>query len=64
MPTPPRHPELHAREVELLRPLHWLALAWRDMERCPTAGVMHGLVLALIGGALFWLARHAFWWFS
>lgn len=64
MPTPPRHPELHAREVELLRPLHWLALAWRDMERCPTAGVMHGLVLALIGGALFWLARHAFWWIA
>ena len=55
---------LHAREVELLRPLHWLALAWRDMERCPTAGVMHGLVLAVIGGALFWLARHAFWWMA
>ncbi len=63
-PQAPRQARLHAREVELLRPLHWLALAWRDMERCPTAGVMHGLVLAVIGGALFWLARHAFWWLA
>ena len=65
MTTPtPHHPELLVREVELLRPLQWLALAWRDMERCPTAGVMHGLVLALIGGGCFWFARHAFWWLA
>jgi uncharacterized membrane protein len=64
MSTPARPAQLHPREVELLRPMHWLALAWRDMERCPTAGVMHGLILALIGGAMFWLARHAFWWLA
>ncbi len=65
MPPPsPRHPELLVREVEWLRPLQWLALAWRDMERCPTAGVMHGLILAVIGGAMFWFARHAFWWLA
>ena len=65
MNTPsPRPPELLVREVELLRPLQWLALAWRDMERCPTAGVTHGLILAVIGGAMFWFARHAFWWLA
>ena len=51
------HPEPIIKEVDVLRPMHWLALAWRDMERCPTAGVTHGLLLALVGGALFWVAR-------
>ena len=62
--TPTPHPRLEAREVEMSRPIHWLALAWRDMERCPTPGVIHGLILAITGGALFWYARHDFWWIA
>ncbi len=63
MTTPPApHPQLEAKSIEIARPLHWLALAWKDIERCPTAGVAHGLILAVIGGSLFWFARHDFWW--
>ena len=50
------HPDLAPKDIEMMRPMHWLALAWKDMERCPTAGVTHGLILALIGGCLFWFA--------
>ena len=64
MTSPIPHPELEARDIEMFRPMHWLALAWRDMERCPTAGVTHGLILAIIGGGLFWFARHDFWWIA
>jgi uncharacterized membrane protein len=60
----PPHPKLEAREVEMSRPMHWLVLAWRDMERCPMPGVIHGLILALTGAALFWYARHDFWWIA
>ena len=55
---------MQAKDIEVLRPLHWLALAWKDVERCPTAGVTHGLILAIIGGGLFWFARHEFWWIA
>lgn len=58
------HPEPIIKEVDMLRPMHWLALAWHDMERCPTAGVTHGLLMAVVGGALFWVARHDFWWIA
>ena len=64
MTTPLPHPELEAQDIEMFRPMHWLALAWRDMERCPTAGVTHGLMLALVGGGLFWFVRHDFWWIA
>ena len=55
---------MQAKNIEVMRPLHWLALAWRDMERCPTAGITHGLILAIIGGGLVWFARHEFWWIA
>jgi len=29
--------------------------------RCPLPGLLHGLLLALFGAALFWTARHQFW---
>ena len=58
------HPNLEVKDIEMFRPMHWLALAWKDMERCPTAGVTHGLILAIIGGGLFWFARQEFWWIA
>ncbi len=62
MQQTPQHPELEVIDIEMFRPMHWLALAWKDIERCPTAGVVHGLILAVVSGGLFWLARHQFWW--
>jgi uncharacterized membrane protein len=56
-----QHPELEVIDIEMFRPMHWLGLAWKDIERCPTAGVVHGLILALVSGGLFWFARHDFW---
>lgn len=37
------------REVALSRPLHWLALGWRDTRRAPLASLLHGLVVAAGG---------------
>jgi uncharacterized membrane protein len=52
------------RRIPLLRPLGWLARGWRDLMRCPLPGLVHGLAMALFGGALFWWARHQFWWLA
>jgi len=52
------------RNVPLLRPLGWLIAGWRDFMRCPLPGLLHGLLLALFGGVLFWSARHEFWLLS
>lgn len=58
------HPELEVKNIDILRPMQWLALAWKDMERCPTAGATHGLIIALVCGGLFWFVRHSFWWIA
>jgi uncharacterized membrane protein len=52
------------RHIPLLRPLGWLALGWRDLVRCPLPGLLHGLALALFGGALLLLAHRHFWLLS
>jgi uncharacterized membrane protein len=53
-----RHP---VRQVPLSRPLHWLALGWRDLLRCPLPGLLHGLAMAGFGALLILLARDRFW---
>jgi uncharacterized membrane protein len=50
--------------VPLLRPLHWLALGWADLLRCPLPGLLHGGVAALFGAALTALARDRFWFLA
>lgn len=52
------------RTVPVLRPLGWLAAGWRDFMRCPLPGLLHGLLLAVFGAALFWAARSQFWLLS
>lgn len=52
------------RHIPLLRPLGWLARGWRDLLRCPLPGLLHGLALALFGGALVVLAHDSFWLLS
>jgi len=67
MPRTTRHGALQhslrhrVRSVSVGRPLHWLARGWADFSRHPLPGLLHGAVLAILGGALFVLARHAFW---
>jgi uncharacterized membrane protein len=57
----PTRPATAVRTVPLLRPLHWLALGWRDLVRCPLPGLLHGLAMAAFGGLLLALARDRFW---
>ncbi|WP_298831182.1 DUF2189 domain-containing protein [uncultured Piscinibacter sp.] len=52
------------RTVPLLRPLGWLVVGWRDFVRCPLPGLLHGVLLAVFGGALLWAARNQFWLLS
>ena len=52
------------RAIPALRPLGWLGRGWRDLMRCPLPGLLHGLLLALFGAALFTLAHDRFWLLS
>lgn len=67
MHTPPPHvpspspADPVVRTIDLLRPLHWLALGWRDMARCGWISVAHGLVLALGGALIAAIAYQRFW---
>lgn len=52
------------RTVPWLRPLGWLGAGWRDFVRCPLPGLLHGLLVAVFGAALLWVARNHFWLLS
>jgi uncharacterized membrane protein len=56
---PARLPAVH--RLDLLRPMHWLMLAWRDMALCGWISFAHGLVLALFGLVILALAHDRFW---
>lgn len=58
-PLPPQAPIVHT--IPLLRPLHWLSMAWRDIVRCPVLSIAHGLVVALFGALLSIIAYDRFW---
>ncbi len=49
------------KAVPWLRPLGWLARGWRDVLACPMLSLAHGLVLALCGAGIFYVARDRFW---
>lgn len=48
--------------VNLHSPWLWLTLGWRDLRQNPLPGLLHGVVLALFGALLVWLAHDQFWW--
>jgi len=52
------------RQVEMIHSLQWLALAWKDIERCPYISVAHGLVLAVFGALLAVAAYDRFWFMA
>jgi uncharacterized membrane protein len=43
------------------QPLQWLALGFKDLARAPLLSLMHGLVLAMVGGFITLLAHDQFW---
>lgn len=47
--------------VTLRSPLHWLALGWADLRRNPLPGLAHGVLIAVFGALLLWIARERFW---
>ena len=49
------------RTITVMQPLHWLALAWRDMARCGWISFAHGLVLSLLGAGILFIAHDRFW---
>jgi uncharacterized membrane protein len=49
------------RQIGLLQPLEWLALAWHDMARCGWLSFAHGLVLTLVGWLILLVAHDRFW---
>ncbi len=49
--SPPDAPPVAVRSIPATRPLHWLALGWRDMRRAGMPSLIHGVIVAL-GGLL------------
>lgn len=66
MPANPANPHpnnavVSVRTVELLAPLHWLALGWRDLTRAGWISLLHGVVLAAFGLLLLLAGHQKFW---
>jgi uncharacterized membrane protein len=51
----------NVRTITLAQPMRWLALAWRDLVACGWISLAHGLVTALCGLAIAFVARDRFW---
>lgn len=49
------------RRVPLLRPIGWLLAGGRDLVRCPTVALFHGVLIAAFGALLISVARDEFW---
>jgi uncharacterized membrane protein len=49
------------RTIGFHQPVHWLVLAWQDIDRCRWVSFVHGLVPCVFGLLLLTLARHHFW---
>lgn len=52
---------LSVRTVDLRSVARWLGRGAADLRRCPVPGLLHGLVAAVFGAVLLWLARDRFW---
>ena len=65
-PLPPRPPRgtlplPPVRQVALSAPFTWLALGWRDLWRVGWPSLLHGVVMALFGALLVYVAHDRFW---
>jgi len=43
------------------QPLQWLALGFKDFSKSPCLSTLHGLILAIWGAVITWLAHDRFW---
>lgn len=49
------------RSVPLFSPVNWLVAGWRDFQRCPLPGLLHGVMVAVFGASLCWWIPDRFW---
>jgi uncharacterized membrane protein len=47
--------------IDSKKPLSWLYLGWKDICHSPWLSLTHGLVMAICGGLITWLAHDRFW---
>jgi uncharacterized membrane protein len=59
--SPPSTPVPPVRQVALTRPLHWLALGWRDLTRVPMPSLLHGMLVS-VGGWIILGVTLKFWY--
>ncbi|MFM7461021.1 MAG: DUF2189 domain-containing protein, partial [Burkholderiales bacterium] len=57
----PRADHAVVRKVSARQPYRWLANGWRDVWRCPSVSLAHGVAVAVFGAALLIVARDRFW---
>lgn len=47
--------------VDMISPTRWIERGWEDLRANPLPGLVHGLVLTIVGWCLLWLAHDRFW---
>ncbi len=47
--------------IVLDQPLQWLALGFKDFSKSPWLSTLHGLILAIWGAVITWVAHDRFW---
>jgi uncharacterized membrane protein len=67
-PLPEQTQTKHARlslpcvlSIDVKQPLYWLYLGLKDIGHSPWLSLAHGLVIAMGGGLITWLAHDRFW---
>lgn len=52
------------RTIGPAQPFSWLRRAWHDLSRCGWISLLHGVVIALIGALMLWVAHDRFWFMA
>jgi uncharacterized membrane protein len=50
---------LKLADLSLADPFKWLALGWKDFQRCPKVGLFYGACFFVMGHALWWVLQAA-----
>jgi uncharacterized membrane protein len=62
--TAPLSGRVVVRIIDTGQPLQWLGRAWHDIALCGWISVLHGVVMALAGALMLWLAHDRFWFMA
>ena len=49
------------RTIDMMQPMVWLVLGWRDMARAGWISFAHGVIMAVAGAAIVAIAQQRFW---